>query len=123
MTLSAEQILAAEDLSFQEVEVPEWGGTVRIRELTGAQRDAFEGSVMGDGKKPDIANIRARLVAACLVDDAGKPLFNEAAARKLGEKSGRVLDRLFDTCRELNGLTEQAVEELAEGFGDAQSAD
>ena len=33
-------ILTADDLGRREVAVPEWGGTVLIRGLTGAERDA-----------------------------------------------------------------------------------
>ena len=39
MALSKDQILGAVDFSFVEVEVPEWGGTVRIRGLSAAERD------------------------------------------------------------------------------------
>ena len=37
--LSKEQILAAEDLPHKDVPVPEWKGTVRVRALTGFERD------------------------------------------------------------------------------------
>ena len=37
--LSAAEILAADDLPTEDVEVSEWNGTVRVRALTGAERD------------------------------------------------------------------------------------
>ena len=44
-------ILAAQDLQTEDVEVPEWGGAVRVRSFTGRERDAFQASmVRGDGR-------------------------------------------------------------------------
>ena len=45
--LNREAILAAEDLPRELVEVPEWGGAVYVRALTGAERDQFEASKIG----------------------------------------------------------------------------
>ena len=39
--LSKEAILAAQDLPSEDVEVPEWGGTVRVRGLDGKGRDEY----------------------------------------------------------------------------------
>ena len=40
--LTRDLILKADDIQTREVEVPEWGGTVLIRALTGTERDAYE---------------------------------------------------------------------------------
>ena len=45
MALSRDQILGATDFVFVELEVEEWGGTVRLRGLSASERDAFESSV------------------------------------------------------------------------------
>ena len=47
MYLTRDAILQATDLTFEDVAVPEWGGVVRVRGLTGTERDAFEASVVG----------------------------------------------------------------------------
>lgn len=122
--LSKEQILAADDLVTEDVDVPEWGGTVRMRTLSGTERDAFEASsIKGNGKnrQVNLQNMRARLVALVLVDENGGRMFADAEVRALGRKSSKALDRLFDKARALNGLSEDDVEELSEGFGEAQS--
>lgn len=124
MTLTKEQILAADDIPIREVEVPEWGGTVRMRGLTGSERDAYESSLFqqrGEKRILRMENVRARLVARCIVDDEGNRLFSDEEVKALGGKSGKVLDRLFDEARKLSGLTAEDVEELAEGFDSAQS--
>lgn len=119
MTLSKDQILAADDLTVWDVDVPEWGGTVRVRSLTGTERDAYEASIVqvqGNTRKLRMENARAKLVALCLVDDQGERLFSDKEAAALGAKSGKVLDRLFDVAAALSGLSTEAVEELTETF-------
>lgn len=117
--LSKDAILGAEDLITEDVEVPEWGGTVRVRMMTGAERDAFEESLSrtkGKSVKTNLANLRARLVAKTVVNEQGKRLFTDAEAGVLGQKSAAALDRVFEAARRLNGMTEQDVEDLTEDF-------
>lgn len=117
--LGREAILGAVDLPTVDVEVPEWGGTVRVRMLTGTERDAFEaGTVIRQGKKVEanLVNIRARLVALCVVDENGLRLFTEADAEKLGQKSGAALGRVFEAAQKINGLTEGAAAAAEEQF-------
>ena len=37
--LTAEAITAAQDPAHEDVHVPEWGGWVRVKALSGAERD------------------------------------------------------------------------------------
>ena len=97
------------------MDVPEWGGTVLIAAMTGAQRDAWEQSLVARGgqgaARINIDNVRARLVAYCAVDEDGKRLFSDGDASMLGEKSGAALERCARVAQRLNGLTEQAMED------------
>ena len=55
MLLNKEQIRQAADIQTQDIEVPEWGGTVRLKSLTGAERDRFEaGVVQGQGRNTTV---------------------------------------------------------------------
>lgn len=110
--LTRDQILGAVTLRTEEVEVPEWGGTVRVAEMTGTGRDAWEQSLVPTekGSAPNIANIRARLAAACIVDAKGRRVFTDADATALGEKSAVALDRVAKVAQRLNGLTADEVE-------------
>jgi len=120
--LSRDQILTAVDVRTEDVEVPEWGGTVRVRGMSGAQRDRFEAQLMdikqaGGGGKPTSAgvnseNFRAKLAAACLVDDKDEPLFTEKHVRVLGTKSGAALDRIMPVAMRLSGLSDKDATEL-----------
>jgi hypothetical protein len=124
--LTKSAILAADDLKTEDVDVPEWGGTVRVRAFSGRERDAFEASlVRGDGKdrKVDLTNMRARLVALTVVDDSGQKVFTQDDVDLLGAKSGAALDRVFSVAQELNGLSGADVEELTKNSSGAPSAD
>jgi len=118
--LSRDDILKAEDLSTEEVDVPEWGGTVLVRGMSGRERDEFEVSMtVRHGKQmvQDFANTRAKIVARCVVDEDGQRLFTDADVAVLGEKSGAAIDRIFGVASRLSGLGAEDVEELAENFG------
>ena len=124
--LSRDDILNVDDKVFEDIEVPEWGGEVRVRGMSGAQRDDYEASILqqnGSDRKVNLANARAKLVARCLVDADGRLLFTADDVRALGRKSARALERVFDKARELSGMTEKDVESLAENFGDDPSDD
>ena len=113
MILSKDQILLAEDFKTETVDVPEWGGEVIVKTMSGFSRDQFEGSIVGKNGGTNLANIRAKMVAAVLVDESGELLFNEKDVVALGKKSAKALDRVFSVAQRLNGFSEADVEELA----------
>jgi hypothetical protein len=120
-------ILAATDLGHEDVAVPEWGGTVRIRVLSGAERDAFESSfatpamvaaIRARGPAAVNENMRARLVAYAAVGEDGKRLFtDEADLVALGAKSALALDRVFAVAKKLNGMSQADMEEIEKFYG------
>ncbi len=113
--LSKAQILAAADLTTQTVAVPEWGGDVLIRSMTGTQRDAYENSLMvkdDAGKyRVDTENMRVKLVLFCAVDEQGAQLFDASELSALAGKSAAVIERLFKAAQSLNGMNPDAVAE------------
>lgn len=114
--LTREQILAAADLQFEEVKVPEWGGKVRVRGMTGAERDTWEASLIdgrGDNKRDNRRLIRATLVSLTVVDETGQRLFTEDDVLKLGDKAARSLQRVYNVAQRLSRVSEADVEELA----------
>ena len=110
--LSKDAILAADDLPRETVHVLEWGGDVYVRTMSGADRDAFETSLIAREGERDgrMENVRARLVALTLCDESGARLFEDGEIAALGRKSARALDRVFAVAQRLNGIgTEQAA--------------
>ena len=108
-------ILDADDLTIEEVEVEEWGGWIRIRSLTGRERDRFEAEVLKkNGQKGlNLDNVRAKLVVAAAVDQDGKQLFQPGDEAKVGQKNGAALSRVAAVAQRLGGLSTADVEELA----------
>lgn len=112
--LKRDQVVAHREMRTVTVPVPEWGGDVIIKELTGRERDEWEASFQGK-KKGEInwTNFRARLIVACAVDESGQPLFYPTDVDLVGELSAAALDRVFGAARKLSGLTDQDIDELA----------
>ncbi len=114
--LTRDAILRAPDLATEAVEVPEWGGTVKVRALSAAERDAFEVSLFegqGADRRRNFDYLRAKLVALCVADDDGHRIFSDADAEALGMKNAAALDRIFVVAQRLNGLgarNEEALE-------------
>ena|SRR3990167_3060342 len=110
-----ETILKADDLPKQKVEVPEWGVTVWIRTMTGAERDAFESEnwkVKGQEVTHNRQNFKARLVGRTLVDENGVRIFNDAQLGELGSKGAHVLDRLAEIAGKLSAISKKDEDEI-----------
>lgn len=116
MLLTREDILNADDLPYKEIEVPEWGGNVRIRTMTGAERAAFEKTVydIGDDNKleMDRDNYRHKLISFCLVDEDNNRIFTDRDIEALAKKSAKAINRVFDIAQEMNGLTRESQERI-----------
>lgn len=129
MALSRDDILNAVDLTTREVPVPQWGGSVLVRGLSGEERDAYEMSTMVErpklGGKPgelemvaDLANGTAKLVARCIVGDDGERVFTDADVIALGKKSAQAMTAVWQVAAELSGITQAATDQI-EGNSDA----
>lgn len=108
VSLNKAAILSAGDYKLDKVHVPEWGGDVYIKTITGLERDHFE-----DGyAEQKMKNFRSRFLVLTLCDEKGERLFTDAEVDEIGKKSSLVLNRLFDKAWSLNALTNEAVEDL-----------
>jgi hypothetical protein len=108
--LTREAILSAQDLKTETVKVPEWGGEVIVSMMTAATRDAWEMSLVGDGKTFNTSNMSARLLAHCAIDEKGNRLFTDKDAEALGKRSARAMSRCVKVIQRLNGLTDADIE-------------
>jgi hypothetical protein len=113
MLLSKKDILSKDDLKIEVVEVPEWGGSIRVSTMSAFARDRFEANIAKSGGGINTDNIRAKLAIATIVDEHNKPLFDESDIVKLGQKSCAALDRVFEAAQRLNLITDKEVETLA----------
>jgi len=122
--LARDDILSRDDLNIVAVPVPEWGGKVYIKTLTGEQRDAFEQACINrrKAKNPDSRGLKAELVIMAATTEDGKLLFARTDMPALLKKSAPALERLYETAAELSGLTESAAKEL-EGNSEGDTSD
>lgn len=126
VALSREAILQADDIEIRKVEIPEWGGYVYVRGMTGKERDDYEASLVkqrGRDTQVNMRNARAKLVVLCAVDEQGNKLFSESDIAKISRKSAKAIDRIFAVARELSGITEDDMEELTENFDETDTDD
>lgn len=105
--LGRSEILDVSDLNYEIVDVPEWGGAVRLKTMTGKQRHAFQ-AIVGKLKNPE--EIVEYLVATSVVNGDGEPIFEFSDVQALGAKSAKALNRVFRAAARLNGMTREAVE-------------
>lgn len=125
-TLNRDQILEANDLTLESVDVPEWGGSVMVRAMTGADRDAFDASNVKevDGKLvSDYTNLCVKLVARTIVDEAGNRIFSDDDMSALGRKSAAALDRVYRVAQRLNMVGAQGAAEAGKNSASGQSSD
>lgn len=133
-------IIAAQDLNYQDVDVPEWGGIVRVCGLSITQREELS-LLMVDmsatmkaaamSKDPDfsfqidnakLASTKAQVVVWTACDGEGKRLFAQKDVDAVGLKSPTVIERLYDVAMELSGANELTGDAITKNSGTGLSA-
>lgn len=126
MALNKEQILKASDIPIKEVQVPEWGGSVFVKGMTGSERDKFESSVIemrGNQQKINMVDVRAKLACYTICDESGNRVFEDSEVKELAKKSASALQRVFDVAQKLSGIGADDVESLLKNSESAQADD
>src|SRR5690606_14215803 len=110
-------ILSAK-LPTREVSVPEWGGAVLVRGMTGFERDKFEMFLQRQKETGGAAQFSTRAyVASCtIVDEDGQRIFSDEDVQALGLKSAHALDRILDAVLSLSGMDAGAIEDAEKNF-------
>jgi len=118
--LSRDAILQAQDIEVVAVNVPEWGGHVFVRVMTGRERDAFEASITAGGKeKTNMVDFRARFAVMVICDEEGERLFDAKDIDALTKKSAAALDRVFEVGKKINRIGEEEQQALVANFDQA----
>src|ERR1051326_4804058 len=130
--LTRDDILAVQDRANEVVDVPEWGGSVTVRALSGTERDRYQNGMLKSGRNDrggieipavDADTMHATLVSLSIVDSEGKRMFADKDVLTLGDKSGAALDRVYNVALRLSGLTGLALEAAKDGLkGDRNGA-
>lgn len=101
------KVLATE-LRAEDLFVPQWGETVRVREFTSGERVDFAEAVRNSNRA---ATVRA--VIACVSDpETGLPVFERAHQDMLMSKSAAAVELIGEKILRLSGMLKDAADEL-----------
>ena len=118
MFLSKQAIIAADDSGYEDVYVPEWGGWVRVKRLSAAERGKIENMLVridGEGQQHyDGSRMRELFSAFAVVDPmSGTRLFSDKELHYLGSKSAAALDRVYESATRQARVSKKDAAELA----------
>jgi hypothetical protein len=128
--LSADDILASEDLQPEWVSTPEWyrgdpKGGVFVRGLSGDEYEQWQDENFAPGPDgqaaPTNKRMMARFCALTVCDGGGKRLFSDEQVEALRKKSGATLARVWLVAIRLSGMTKSAVEDAKKNSGTTPS--
>jgi len=106
-----EKILSAADLTHEDIDVAEWGVTIRVVSPTVRERARIVASFMGPDGKPDLEKMYPALVIATATDPkTGDHVFSEDDADALLAKNGRAMERVAQAAMRVAGMNEDAVQ-------------
>lgn len=119
--LSRDDILNAQDFRTDEVDVPEWGGTVLVRELSAPEMLKVRFRTFEEeegGFRINLAeyaeNIPA-MISWCVIDERGVSILSIDDVNRLSAKSVRPANRIITKIMKLSRLTEnEGKDEKAE---------
>lgn len=97
-------------LRFEDVDVPEWGGVVRVQEMTAGAYDRYQRSlykVKGGKIEQDFSDMTTAYVQACLVNEDGSAMFSLDEVKQL---SAKPIMKLYEIAQRLNGEGEAKAE-------------
>ena len=110
MILSKEQLLQPMALPTEDIDLPQFGGTIRVRAWTGADYDTFGKAVKEfsfDG------SMYAAALAASAINESGDRLFdmNGDIQRIASTFLKTTLERTYDVIRRMNKLGKEGLED------------
>lgn len=120
--LTKGQMIDMADRVYEDVLIPEWKNQyVCVQSLTAAEKDQFESGMtqfrqIGNRMvaTPNLVNMRARLVAMCVVDpQTHERVFGDGDVPELGRKSAAALDRIVEACKRLSRWSDNDLEKMA----------
>lgn len=105
------KILASKPTMVEPVDVPAWGVTVYVKELTLAERDKFEAGQVrrnADGTAfLDTVGLKARLVALTACDENGDLIFDESDVDSIMGLGAAGVEVVFTVAQRVNKMRKE----------------
>lgn len=115
--LSREAILNKVDIEIKEIPVPEWGGSIFIRQLSRGEQDTYLKRQYGEtrlkqdskAKNQEISAVNiyghdAYLCVCGICNEDGTPLFKQTDIEDLKKKNGAVIGRIAVEIVKFSGM-------------------
>jgi sporulation-control protein spo0M len=125
MPLLTRDQIAKTTLKAELVPVPEWGGEVYVRVMSGTESDAFldllydHETAHGNTRLP---HLKAVLACLTVCDAQGTRLFSLEDLELVCGLDSAALNRIFEVARRLNGLNPDSEEALTKNSESAPSS-
>lgn len=122
--LTAEDIWAAKDIEERVVEVPQWGGSVRIRTLSQKQASTLRRQASRMNMVTKQSEIDNELLEALLFTEGViEPKLTMADYGRLQEKSMSAMSAILKEIMDASGLTEAAVQDATKSIAEESDAE
>lgn len=124
--LNRDAILKSRDLKRIEVEVPEWGGTLYIKELSTKEKVDLNDYILSlQAKGTEVSPLNAmramaKILVLTVVDEDDTKLFTDTDIEELLSKSTAVINRLTTTAMNLAGMSQETIEEVKDSLKNAR---
>lgn len=112
-----DQILAADDIATEPVEIPEWNCTLHVKSMTGkARAQMLKQAADPETGEMDYERLYPQVIVATCVDpETGEYVFTNDDTEALNQKSGSVLERLATAGMKISGMTGASENDLGKG--------
>ncbi|WP_254510421.1 hypothetical protein [Anatilimnocola floriformis] len=108
-----QQILAANDLRLEKLEIPEWNVNLWVRAWDGSARSRHEDRARALSKGASTRFLREHIVAISVCDEEGRLVFDEDKdLEALSKKSSAILDRIVAAALKVNAITADDLNDL-----------
>jgi hypothetical protein len=111
--LTIDQIMNADDLRSKVLDVPEWGGSIKISQITKAKQNEIRLSATIDGEIDDLL-LECGIVAAAIVE----PELSLDHVAMLQQKNADVVDTIMHEVFLLNAMDKEAIARARDEFQD-----
>lgn len=101
-------ILDADDIRTSDLEIPEWGVTVRVKGMSGRERMRLVEATQAKTREHFYSDI---LISLVVDPDTGEKIFDPADRDRLADKSGAALERIAQEAIRLSGVSVDEAEE------------
>lgn len=116
-------IFAKNDIPSEQVDIPEWGITLEVRGMTGADRTRILDLAVGTSGKVDLAIVYPEIViGTCFDPETGEKVFEPGDRDAILAKSAQAIDRIAQVGMRLSGFTEEAADDAGKRFPDSPAS-